>query len=60
MHFISGVRVNIRDEIFRIGQHRPIDEILDSLVDIELHQGLLGPSPSYYSITPAFSISQNI
>ena len=51
-HFISGVRVDIRDEIFRIGQHRPIDEILDSLADIELRQGLLGPSPSYHSYTP--------
>ncbi|CAB4430133.1 unnamed protein product [Rhizophagus irregularis] len=51
-HFISGVRVDIRDEIFRIGQHRPIDEILDSLADIELRQGLLGPSPSYHSYIP--------
>ncbi|GBC05444.1 hypothetical protein RclHR1_06230004 [Rhizophagus clarus] len=51
-HFISGVRVDIRDEIFRIGQHRPINEILDSLADIELRQGLLGPSPSYHSYTP--------
>ena len=51
-HFISGVRVDIRDKIFRIGQHRPINEILDCLSDIELRQGLLGPSPSYHSYSP--------
>ena len=53
MCFISGVRENIREDVFRIGQHRPIDDILDSLADIELRRGVLGPSPSYYSYTPA-------
>ena len=52
-YFMSGVREDIRKEVFRIGQYRPIDDILDSLADIELRQRVLGPSPSYYSYTPA-------
>ncbi|GBB95525.1 hypothetical protein RclHR1_25540002 [Rhizophagus clarus] len=55
-----NVLLDIRDEIFRIGQHRPIDEILDSLADIELHQGLLGPSPSYLNYTLSPPINSNI
>ncbi|RGB28438.1 hypothetical protein C1646_767786 [Rhizophagus diaphanus] len=57
-HFISGIKVDIRDEIFRISQHRPINEILDSLADIELRQGLLGPSYHSYIPTPP-AISNN-
>ncbi|CAG8841223.1 7560_t:CDS:2, partial [Racocetra persica] len=28
-HFLSGVRPNIRDEIYRIGQTKPINDIID-------------------------------
>ena len=61
MCFISGVREDIRKEVFRIGQYRPIDDILNSLADIELRQEVLGPLLSYYSyISASFAISNNM
>ncbi|RIA92762.1 hypothetical protein C1645_820165 [Glomus cerebriforme] len=36
-HFISDIREDIRDNVFRIGQHRSINDILDNLADIKLH-----------------------
>ncbi|CAG8810375.1 6008_t:CDS:2, partial [Dentiscutata erythropus] len=50
--FMSGVRDDIKEEIYRIGQHRPINDILDSLAELELRRGVLGPPPSYFSYTP--------
>ncbi|CAG8760032.1 8242_t:CDS:2, partial [Dentiscutata erythropus] len=50
--FMSGVRDDIKEEIYRIGQHRPINDILDSLAELELRRGVLGPPPSYLSYTP--------
>ncbi|CAB4380138.1 unnamed protein product [Rhizophagus irregularis] len=50
--FMSGVRNDIKEEIYRIGQHRAINDILDSLAELELRRGVLGPPPSYLSYTP--------
>ncbi|CAB5383939.1 unnamed protein product [Rhizophagus irregularis] len=50
--FMSGVRDDIKKEIYRIGQHRAINDILDSLAELELRRGVLGPPPSYLSYTP--------
>ncbi|CAB4374632.1 unnamed protein product [Rhizophagus irregularis] len=59
--FMSGVRDDIKEEIYRIGQHRAINDILDSLAELELRRGVLGPPPSYLSYTPAPpAISNNI
>ncbi|CAG8854553.1 18924_t:CDS:1, partial [Gigaspora margarita] len=35
-HFLSGVRPDIRDKIYRIGQTKPINDIIDSLAELEL------------------------
>jgi len=35
-YFLSGVREDIREEVYRIGQHRPINDILDNLAELEL------------------------
>ncbi|CAG8784317.1 3119_t:CDS:2, partial [Dentiscutata erythropus] len=40
-HFLSGVRPDIRDEIYRIGQTKPINDIIDSLAELELRHGIL-------------------
>ena len=41
--FISGVRHDILNDIFAIGRHRPINDILDSLKEMELSRGVIGP-----------------
>ncbi|RIA92092.1 hypothetical protein C1645_821171 [Glomus cerebriforme] len=52
--FMLGIREDISDKVFRIGQHRPINDIFDSLTNIELCQGVLGlPSSSYLSHSTA-------
>lgn len=58
--FMSGVRDDIKEEIYRIGQHRPINDILDSLAELELRRGVLGPPPSYLSYTPVPPAISNI
>ncbi|CAG8803635.1 8609_t:CDS:2, partial [Gigaspora margarita] len=45
-YFLSEVRPNIRDEIYRIGQTKPINDIIDSLAELELHYGILQQAPS--------------
>ncbi|CAG8838700.1 26728_t:CDS:2, partial [Racocetra persica] len=50
--FISEVRDDIKKKIYRIGQHRPINDILDSLAELELRRGVLGLPLSYLSYTP--------
>ncbi|CAG8782719.1 43441_t:CDS:2 [Gigaspora margarita] len=55
-HFLSRVRPDIRDEIYRIGQTKPINDIIDSLAELELRHGILQQAPSqphYASISPA-------
>ncbi|CAG8540094.1 16123_t:CDS:2 [Cetraspora pellucida] len=57
-HFLSGVRPDIRDEIYRIGQTKPINDIIDNLAELELHHGILQQAPSqprYAPIAPAIS-----
>src|SRR5437868_7462877 len=51
--FISGVRHDILNDIFTIGRHRPINDILDSLEEIELRRRVIGPPPSYLNYTLA-------
>ncbi|CAG8515427.1 3386_t:CDS:1 [Acaulospora colombiana] len=59
--FLSGVRKDIRDEIYRIGQTKPINDIIDSLAELELHRGVLEQPPSPLSYTPAPpTISNNV
>ncbi|CAG8728879.1 12237_t:CDS:1, partial [Ambispora leptoticha] len=57
--FMSGVRDDIKEEIYRIGQHRAINNILDSLAELELRCGVLGLPPSYYNYIPAPPIIPN-
>ncbi|CAG8824998.1 19169_t:CDS:2 [Gigaspora margarita] len=62
-HFLSGVRPDIRDEIYRIDQTKPINDIIDSLAELELCHGILQQVPSQpcqASISPAIpdAISQ--
>ena len=58
---MSGVRVDIKEEIYRIGQHRAINDILNSLAELELRHGVLDPPPSYLNYTPAPpAISNNV
>ncbi|CAG8823492.1 23730_t:CDS:2, partial [Racocetra persica] len=45
-HFLSGVRPDIRDEIYRISQTKSINDIIDSLAELELHHGILQQVPS--------------
>ncbi|CAG8791596.1 6118_t:CDS:2, partial [Dentiscutata erythropus] len=45
-HFLSGVRSDIRDEIYRISQTKPINDIIDSLAELELHYEILQQAPS--------------
>ncbi|CAG8764491.1 6553_t:CDS:2, partial [Cetraspora pellucida] len=55
-HFLSGVRPDIRDEIYRIGQTKPINNIIDSLEELELCHGILQQAlsqPRYAPIAPA-------
>ena len=59
-YFLSGVREDIREEVYRIGQHRPINDILDNLAELELRRGVLGPPPSYLNYTPTPPINSNI
>ncbi|GET04377.1 hypothetical protein GLOIN_2v1778046 [Rhizophagus clarus] len=59
-YFLSGVRENIREEVYRIGQHRPINDILDNLAELELRQGVLGLPPSYLNYIPTPPINSNI
>ncbi|GET00251.1 hypothetical protein RCL_jg3176.t1 [Rhizophagus clarus] len=54
------VREDIRNEIYRIGQHKPINDILDNLAKLELRQGVLGSPPSYLNYTPTPPINSNI
>jgi hypothetical protein len=58
--FISGVRHDILNDIFMIGRHKPINDILDSLEEIELRSGVIGPPPSYLSYTQAPPTISNI
>jgi hypothetical protein len=58
--FISGVRHDILNDIFAIGYHKPINDILDSLEEMELRSGILGPPPSYLSYTQAPPTISNI
>ena len=58
--FISEVRHDILNDIFTIGRHRPINDILDSLEEMELRREILGPSPSYLNYTPTPPINSNI
>lgn len=58
--FISGVRHDILNDIFTIGRHRPINDILDSLEEMELRRGIIGPPPSYLSYTQAPPTISNI
>ncbi|CAG8845360.1 15951_t:CDS:2, partial [Racocetra persica] len=46
LHFLSGIRSDIRDEIYRIGQTKPINDIIDSLAELELRYGILQQAPS--------------
>ncbi|CAG8485117.1 2402_t:CDS:2 [Acaulospora colombiana] len=41
----AGVRSDIRDEIYRIGQTKPINDIIDSLAELELRHGILKQAP---------------
>ncbi|GBB87877.1 hypothetical protein RclHR1_14380002 [Rhizophagus clarus] len=59
-YFLSEVREDIRNEIYRIGQHKPINDILDNLAKLELRQGVLGSPPSYLNYTPTPPINSNI
>ncbi|CAG8844157.1 156_t:CDS:2, partial [Gigaspora margarita] len=64
-HFLSGVRPDIRDEIYRIGQTKPINDIIDSLAELELRYGILqqaSSQPRHASISPAIpdAISQQL
>ncbi|RIB09312.1 hypothetical protein C2G38_2146623 [Gigaspora rosea] len=64
-HFLSRVRPDIRDEIYRIGQTKPINDIIDSLAKLELHYGILQQAPSqprHAPIAPAIPdvISQQL
>ncbi|CAG8826924.1 32863_t:CDS:2, partial [Racocetra persica] len=45
-HFLSGVRPDIRDEIYRIGQTKPINDIIDSLAELELQK----PQQAFYIV----------
>ncbi|CAG8463854.1 9386_t:CDS:2 [Gigaspora margarita] len=54
------VREDIREEVYRIGQHRPINDILDNLAELELRRGVLGPPPPYLNYTPTPPINSNI
>ncbi|CAG8800591.1 24235_t:CDS:2, partial [Cetraspora pellucida] len=36
-HFLSRVRPDIRDEIYKIGQTKPINDIINSLAELELY-----------------------
>ncbi|GBC13578.2 hypothetical protein GLOIN_2v1778046 [Rhizophagus irregularis DAOM 181602=DAOM 197198] len=63
--FMSRVRKDIKEEIYRIAekysQHRAINDILDSLAELELRRGVLGLPLSYLNYTPAPpAISNNI
>ena len=58
--FISGVRHDILNDIFAIGRHKPINDILDSLEEMELRSGVIGPPPSYLSYTQAPPTISNI
>ncbi|CAG8746527.1 24313_t:CDS:2, partial [Racocetra persica] len=56
--FMSRVRDDIKKKIYRIGQHRPINNIFDNLAELELRCRVLGPPPSYLSyilVPPAIS-----
>ncbi len=58
---MSEVRDDIKEEIYRIGQHRAINDILDSLAELELRHGVLGSLPSYLNYTSAPpTISNNV
>ena len=48
------------NDIFTIGRHKPINDILDSLEEMELRSRILGPPPSYLSYTPTPSAIPNI
>jgi hypothetical protein len=50
---MSRVRDDIKEEIYRIGQHRA--DILDSLAELELRYGVLGLPPSYLNYIPSLA-----
>ncbi|CAG8794432.1 12422_t:CDS:2 [Dentiscutata erythropus] len=57
-HFLFGVRPDIRDEIYRISQTKPINDIIDSLAELELRYRILQQAPSqlrHALIAPAIS-----
>ena len=58
--FISGVRHDILNAIFTISSHRPINDILDSLEEMELRHEVIGPLLSYLSYTQAPPTISNI
>ncbi|CAG8705063.1 29071_t:CDS:2, partial [Racocetra persica] len=45
-YFLSRIRPDIRDEIYRIGQTKPINDIIDSLEELELRHRILQQAPS--------------
>jgi hypothetical protein len=51
---MSGVRHNILNGIITISRYKPINDILDSLEEMELRRGILGSLSSYsnYSSIP--------
>ena len=57
--FIFRVRVDIKEEIYRIGQHRAINDILNSLAELELRHGVLNLLPSYLNYIPTLPIISN-
>ncbi|CAG8565231.1 19305_t:CDS:2 [Cetraspora pellucida] len=60
-HFLSGVRPDIRDEIYRIGQTKPINNIINSLAKLELCHRILQKAPSQpYYVPIASAISDVI
>ena len=59
-YFMSGVRHDILNNIITIGYHKPINDILDSLEEMELRRGILGLLPSYSSYSSAPPTIPNI
>ncbi|CAG8850548.1 21548_t:CDS:1, partial [Racocetra persica] len=55
-YFLSGIRPDIKDEIYRIGQTKPINDIIDSFAELELHHRILQQAlsqPRHVSIASA-------
>ncbi|CAG8774905.1 27433_t:CDS:2, partial [Dentiscutata erythropus] len=55
-HFLSEVKPDIKDEIYRIGQTKPINDIINSLAELELRHRILQQAlsqPCHAPIAPA-------